>query len=108
MTEMMQLQEALLELGLEDFIPLPEAIAAPEVLAAISSDRPVDAVARALVDLLRKDLVQVWTGHWRAEPTLASRKKAEVLLLDEQRYSFDAEVDGRERVYYVNVENYRE
>lgn len=106
MTEMTRVQAALLELGLEDLIPLPEAIATPGVLAEISSAQPFETIAPALTDLLRKDLVQVWSGHWRADPALVSREAAEALLLDPQRYSYDAEAADTERVYHVNVENY--
>lgn len=108
MTEMTRVQAALLELGLEDFISLPEAIATPEILAEISSAPPFETIAPALVDLLRNDFIQVWSGHWRAEPALVSREAAEALLLDPRRYSYDAEAADTERVYYVNVENYRE
>jgi len=108
MTEMTRVQETLLELGLEDFIPLPEALSESEALSTMRGDRLVDEVARALVDLLRRDLIQVWSGHWQAEPTLVSREVAEAILLDKRRYSYDTEADGTERVYYVNVENYRE
>jgi len=107
MTRMTRLHEALLELGLEDLIPLPEAASAPEVLAAIGGSRPPEAIARALLDLLSWNLVQVWTGHWQAEPMLATREAAETLLVDEEKYAFGAEGDRGERVYYVNVANYR-
>ncbi|PKQ26193.1 MAG: hypothetical protein CVT64_06950 [Actinobacteria bacterium HGW-Actinobacteria-4] len=107
MTKMTRVKQALLELGLEDFIPLAEAVFDPEVLAEIRKGRPVDTISLALVDLLRNELIQVWTGHWQDEPTLVGREIAESLLLDEDRYSFDTEVDGRERVYYVNVKNIR-
>lgn len=45
------LHEALLELGLEDWIPLPEAATAPEVVASVGEDDVVDQMSRALLDL---------------------------------------------------------
>jgi hypothetical protein len=103
-----RLHDVLLDLGLEDFIPLPEAVADPEVLRAIGSEPPVAAVACALVDLARKGLVQLWAGRWPNETTRVDPKTAEALLRDERSYSFDGDPDGCGRVYYVNVDNYRE
>ena len=54
MTTSNPLQEALLELGLEDLIPLPEALGDPEVHAATRGTPTVDQVAPALVELLHQ------------------------------------------------------
>jgi len=108
MTEMTRVHTALLELGLEDLIPLPEALSEAGVYSEDTGDQLVTVVGHALVDLLRNDLIQVFSGHWSVEPVLVSREAAEAMLLDQRRYSYDAEVDGTERVYYVNVDNYRE
>lgn len=106
MTELTPLQEALLELGLEDWIPLPETIATPEVRDLINSDQATEMVSLALVDLLGRGRIQVWSGHWPDEPKPVSSQLAEPMLLDNNRYSFEAEASGLERVYYVNVENF--
>ena len=107
MTELTQVQEALLELGLMDLIWLHETISEPVVLEA-RSERPVEVVMPALVGLLKNDFIQVFSGHWQNEPTLVNRETAKALLLDEKNYFFDLATDSGERVYYVNVENYRE
>lgn len=107
MTDLTPLHEALLELGLEDLIPLPEIRATPEVRDLGEGYQSFEKVYTALVDLLRAGRIQVWAGHWPDEPALVSNDVAETILRDERRYSFDAEADGLERVYFTNVENLR-
>jgi len=106
-TDLTPLHEALLELGLEDWIPLPEILETPEVRPLIEGEAAVDVVSRALVDLLTRDRIQVWFGRWSEEPSPAPRELAEELLLDERRYSFGADEIGLDRVYFVNVANFR-
>ena len=107
MIDVTPLHEALLELGLEDWIPLPEILDTPEVRPCVEEGRVVGLVSRALVDLVAQDRIQVWFGHWSADPGPAPRELAEELLLDERRYSFGAEDAGLDRVYVVNVANFR-
>ena len=107
MTDLTPLHEALLELGLEDWIPLPEVFEAPEVRPLIEGKAAIDVVSRALVDLLVRGRIQVWFGRWSEEPSPASRELAEELLLDDRRYSFSADEIGLDRVYFVNVANFR-
>ena len=107
MTSTTSVHEALLELGLEDLIPLPEILDTPEVRRVTTSDQAVQAVSRALVDLLRTGRIQVWSGHWDDDPMPVDVGVAEALVLDARRYSFSAEESGLERVYIVNVENLR-
>ena len=106
MTGTTPLHEALLELGLEHWIPLSEIVATPEVRSVVDSDRATEMVSLALVDLLRQGRIQVWAGRWPDEPTLVSDDLAEAMLLDGRRYAFDAVASGDERVYFVNVENF--
>lgn len=105
MTDLVSLRDALLELGLEDLIPLPEIRATPEVRELAERHQQVEQVAAALVELLREGRIQVWAGHWADEPAVVSREVAETMLRDERRYSFDAEASGLARVYFANVEN---
>jgi hypothetical protein len=107
MTDLSPLHEALLELGLEDLIPLPEIRATAEVRDLGKDYQDFEKISTALVDLLRAGRIQVWGGHWPEEPTFISDEVAETILRDERRYSFDAEADGLERVYFSNVENLR-
>jgi hypothetical protein len=107
MTDSVSLQEALLELGLEDLIPLSEIQATPEVRDLGQDYQHLRKISAALVDLLRTGRIQVWAGHWPDEPSLVSGDEAEALVGDERRYSFDGEADGLERVYFTNVENLR-
>lgn len=107
MTELTPLHEALLELGLEDWIPLPEIFATPEVRPHVEGRAAIGLVSRALIDLLEETRIQVWFGQWWEDSRPASRALAKELLLDERRYAYDAEDAGLERVYYVNVANIR-
>jgi len=100
------LHEALLELGLEDWFPLAEILATPEVGSIIDSERAIETVSLALVDLLRQGRIQVWAGRWPDEPARVSGDAAESMLLDARRYSFDSEPSGHERVFFVNVVNF--
>lgn len=108
MTSLTLLRDVLLELGLEDLIPLPEILAAPEVHELGAEYRHIQKISAALVELLREIRIQVWEGFWHEEPKHISGEPAEAVLGDMRRYSFDAEAaDGLKRVYYVNVNNIR-
>ena len=107
MTQLVPLREALLELGLEDLIPLPEIRETPEVHDLGQEYQDLRKISTVLVDLLRTGRIQVWAGQWPNEPAPVRLEEAEALLRDERRYSFDAEADGLERVYFSNVENLR-
>lgn len=106
MSERPSLESALLELGLEDLIALPEIRGVEEVQAALPTDGTVTDVVEALVTLLRSRQIQVWSGHWPQDPKIVlDQTKAEELLRGVERYTFDSPEDLRARVYYVNVEN---
>jgi hypothetical protein len=108
MIELTALHTALLDLGLEDWIPLPEAVESTRFEGLSGADESVAKISRALVDLLREDRIQVWSGPWDAEqPSPVSSELAELMLLDHSRYSFASEANGSERVFYVNVQNFR-
>jgi len=108
MTSLTPLRDALLELGLEDFIPLPEILATPEVNELSAEYRQKQKVSAALIELMHAMQIQVWEGFWDEEPERISGKPAEAVLGDMRRYSFDDEAaDGLKRVYYVNVNNIR-
>ncbi|MFL6061624.1 MAG: hypothetical protein ACJ72E_10355 [Marmoricola sp.] len=108
-----EMRRAVLDLGLEDLIPLWEiaqtcGVSGGEVVAgeADRHDR-LDALVATLVELLRSYRIRVFAGPWREEdPSEALAGQAEALLRDRRRYSVEAETgEGLDRVYYVNVEN---
>lgn len=105
MTRTDPLQHALLELGLEDLIPLPEAFGDPEVRAAAGGEPTAEELGTALADLARTGRISVWVGHWADEPRRVETDEAEQLLNDPRRYSFEHEAIGLDRVYYANIEN---
>lgn len=105
MTVLTPLHEALLVLGLEDLIPLPEALEDSDVRAAVGGVPAIDEVADALVDLLQLGRISVWAADWSEEPRRVAVQNAVQLLHDRRRYAYENEADGLERVYFVNVEN---
>lgn len=107
MNGLTSLQEALLELGLEDWIALPEILETPEVRPFAGGSTAVGPVAEALVDLLARGVIQVWSGRWSDDPKPVPRALAVGLLRDDRRYSYGAEDAGLDRVYFVNVANFR-
>jgi hypothetical protein len=108
MTSLTPLRDVLLDLGLEDLIPLPEILATPEVQELDAEYRHIQKISTALIELSREMRIQVWEGFWHEDPKHISGEQAEAVLGDMRRYSFDAEAaDGLKRVYYVNVNNIR-
>ncbi len=105
MTTLTPLHQALLELGLEDLIPLPETLGDRDVHDAVNGEPSIDQIGAALIDLLHLRRISVWMGPWADEPERVEPETAEPLLRDVRRYAFDSENDGSARVYFVNVEN---
>lgn len=102
----MSLRQALLDLGLEDLIPLPE-IPTDEDIRKVLEPRTVEDLGTALIGLLREGRIQVWSGHWSQDPEVVDPTTAERLLRDEEQYEFNSPTDLQQRVYYVNVDNIR-
>lgn len=100
------LRQAVLDLGLEDLIPLPEIATGVEIRGVLRRST-VEELATALVDLLRERRIQVWSGHWSQDPEVVDPVTAEKLLGVEEQYAFNSPADQRLRVYYVNVDNLR-
>jgi hypothetical protein len=100
--------QALLELGLEDWIPIPEALTTPEVCQAIGQGDPVQAVGEALAALVLDGLVALYRGRWDEDPERVATAVALELLRDPRWYSFHTADLGEERLYFVNVKNIRE
>lgn len=102
------LQKAALELGLEDDIPLGEAVSAYEIQRAVgdAGDTPEvrGALSKALIALLDRNLIVVSRGPVMTEPTPVPPGEAAELLRDLDRFSWGYPSE-EERVFYVNVEN---
>ncbi|MCA4135318.1 hypothetical protein [Arthrobacter sp. M4] len=106
MSEQTDLREALLDLGLEDLIPLPEITTAEEI-RSVREGATVADLSAALIGLLREGLIQIWSGHWSQDPEVVDPVTAEDLLRVPEQYTFNSPADQRMRVYYVNVDNVR-
>lgn len=106
MSDPLSLRQALLDLGLEDLIPLPEVPTADEI-RGVPECGAVEDLSSALVTLLREGRIQVWSGHWSEDPEVVDPETAEKLLRVEEQYEFNSRADQRLRVYYVNVDNLR-
>ncbi|GAB2935798.1 hypothetical protein GCM10027047_35600 [Rhodococcus aerolatus] len=104
---MTDLEQALLDLGMEDLIALPETLHAVETVGLLHRSGRADDVARALVSLLESHRIQVWGGRWQDEPELIDHGATAELLLDTSQYEFGSPADSERRVYYVNVDNLR-
>lgn len=106
MNKLTPLQRGLLELGLEDWIPLAQIRGMSEVRDVMDDERAFEELSPALLDLLERGLIQVWSGYWDDEPEKVEPTRARRLLMDERNYSYDEEAaHGRPRVYFVNVDN---
>lgn len=98
----------LLELGLEDWIPIPEALANPEIRAAANGADVTAAVRRALVDLAESGEVVLYRGKWDADPDAVPREEGIALLADPVWFSFHTADPDEQRLYFVNAENIAE
>ncbi|QYJ03865.1 hypothetical protein KUV85_16315 [Nocardioides panacisoli] len=102
------LHKAILDIGLEDDIPLWE-IADTCHSAGLIADGTVgiEVLATVLLDLARKDTIRVLVGRWNdPQPRYVGAREAETLLADTRRYASSEEIaHDLERVYYVNVDN---
>lgn len=102
------LRREILELGLEDDIPLWEIADTCRAAGVIGAGTAgVEALAEAGLDLSRKGEIRILVGPWaEPDPRYADIDEAEEVLKDVRRYSSADEIaHGLERVYYVNVDN---
>lgn len=103
MTDPARLRQELLELGLEDWIPLPEGF---DLVASLGSEHPKDDSREALTGLTRQGQLRWWRGPWDCEEEHieVASEDVEALLADPRWYRWNVEGDG-DRLYFVNVEN---
>jgi hypothetical protein len=108
MTDGEWLREFLLDEGMEDSIPLAEAVGLPEITARFATEIQVEAISTALIHLLHEGRILVLVGRWDSVEFPVSEERAEGLLRDRLRYFYDSDTDGHERVYFLNKANYRD
>jgi len=95
---------ALLDLGPEDWIPLPEAVADPEVVAEASGEDLAKAVANALSELVAEGKVFVYRGRWDSnDPEHVQSEHALQLLREPEWFNFHVEDPDEPRLYFANV-----
>lgn len=99
------LERCILDEGLEDLIPLPEIVQTVSMRGLSKPSSVVSEVAAAIGTLVRQGRVQIWAGHWSAEPEFVAMPQAESLVQDPGQYRFNSPSDLTRRVYYVNVNN---
>lgn len=105
------LRAALLDLGLEDLIALPEALEAVEVREAVRGPVQWTAVAEALRSLVTGEQVRVYRGDWDdQDPAALSNEEALAVLGDERWYSWRNGTGEycQQRLWFVNVDNLRD
>ena len=101
------LLDALSDFGLEDWIPVPEAVASPEIRTTLASGEtdPGSAVAQALADLVVAGTVRIYKGP-TSSTTLSPIATEEALkLLAEPRWRRYGNDENEERLFFVNVAN---
>jgi hypothetical protein len=103
--DMASLESEILDLGLEDDIPLAELRSVPEVRAAAGTERPDDEIRDVLRKLLREGRIFVLAGQWNEEPNVVTRSAALTLIDDPASYDWHHDNPGKRRVYYVNRDN---
>ena len=102
------LRETVLDLGLEDLIPLPELM---QTVVERFDDyhSAVRAVAQVLGELVADDRVRIYRGPWQdPDPPRITAADALELLRDEKWYRFRIDEPDEERLQYINVANLRE
>jgi hypothetical protein len=98
-------RSVLLDLGLEDLIPLPEAAAAPELRAVVKERDLVEVMSGALGELVREDAIRLFRGAWNAKPQPVPAEEGVALLHNSEWYRFRTDDPDEERLYFVNVDN---
>lgn len=98
----------LLDLVLEDWIPVPEAVATPEVRDVVAGGEVATVVGQALAALPERGEIAVYRGRWDDnDPEPVSREEAVQLLGDPVWFRYRIDDPDEERLYFVNVENIR-
>jgi hypothetical protein len=102
-------KNALLDPGMEDWIPVPEAVGSVEVKAALPLGREAwCAVSAALQALALEGRIRVYRGRWNDEnPRELSTSEAVAELADQRWYAFHPDDPNEERVSFVNIANIR-
>jgi len=98
------LRTAVLELGLEDRIPVPEATQVAD--ERVGEGKAVEQVRAVLEALVQEGHIRMYRGHWRRDdPHEITVDEALTLLRDARWFRFRTDDPWEERLYFVNVEN---
>ena len=100
-----RLIQAILDIGLEDLIGLPELLFEHDVLAAAGTENAIDDISAALVELCEQGQVKVWVGTSYEDAVPIDLDVAIAVLRDRTRYFADALPVSGPRVFYANVAN---
>lgn len=99
-----QVRETVLELGLEDWIPLPQLVDWPEDRPAMTASS-ASVLREVLLDLLDEGAIAIYRGPWDQEPDRVDDAEARELQKDDRWYSYDVDDPDEERLFFVNVDN---
>lgn len=101
------LRTAVLELSLEDRIPVPEATQVAD--KRVGEANAVEQVRVVLENLVREGRIRMYRGHWRRnDPREVALDEALILLREPRWFRFHTDDPWEERLYFVNIENFRE
>ena len=102
-----ELRIVLLDLGMEDWIPIPEATTDPAVLDSVGRNDLIATMASALIDLVELAKLCIYKGKWDEDPSPVPTQEAVELLKNPWWYTFHLDDPAEERVFFVNVDNIR-
>lgn len=102
-----QLRRLVLDRGLEDWIPLPEAAGWAEAGGKGGYSQGYSPLLReVLLELLDAGRIVFYRGHWKnPEPDPVPDGEARRLLDDPLWYTYGSDDPDEERLSFVNVDN---
>jgi len=98
------LRTAVLELGLEGQIQLPEVT--PTAAERVGAENAIVRLREVMEGLVRDGRIRVYRGQWNDDhPAVITPEEAQTLLADPKWYEFRTADQDEERLHYVNVDN---
>jgi hypothetical protein len=107
-TRLHRMRSSLLELGMEDWIAIPEAFGTQEVCDAAGPEDAAELISQALTSLVSDGRVRLYRGRWDSEKTEVPMAEALELLKNPYWYSYHLDDTDEERMEFVNVDNLAE